>query len=276
MHKATIAEMLFARILPAACYTDDMLKELEDIGLSEKESKVYLAALEIGRATADQLAKQAKIVRPTTYVQLESLMKKGLMSTYQEGKKTYFAPESPELLRRLLLKQKDDLSAKERDLSSLLPDLLRQFEGAGERPVVRFFPGKEGITTVREELLTTKEKRTYVLFSYGQLLKIYSEVELDAYSERRKSLRIHSQGIYLKDQAFDKAGLDSLTERRFMSTEQLPMNIDISIFDDKTTILSLEGILFGMIIESTQIASSMKTLFKFIWTHAQGSVDQNK
>jgi sugar-specific transcriptional regulator TrmB len=152
-----------------------MLKELQDIGLAEKEAKVYLAALEIGRATADQLAKQAKIVRPTTYVQLESLMKKGLMSTYQEGKKTYFAPESPELLRRLLLKQKDDLTAKERDLTSLLPDLLRQFEGAGERPVVRFFPGKEGITAVREELLKTKDKNTYVLFSYGQLRKIYSE-----------------------------------------------------------------------------------------------------
>ena len=52
-----------------------MLKELQDIGLSEKEARVYLAALEIGRATADQLAKHAKIVRPTTYVQLQSLMK---------------------------------------------------------------------------------------------------------------------------------------------------------------------------------------------------------
>jgi hypothetical protein len=203
-------------------------------------------------------------------------MKKGLMSTYQEGKKTYFAPESPELLRRLLLKQKDDLTAKERDLTSLLPDLLRQFEGAGERPVVRFFPGKEGITAVREELLKTKDKNTYVLFSYGQLRKIYSEEELDAYSERRKSLGIHSMGIYLKDQAFEKAGLDSLTERRFISSEQLPLSIDISVFDDKTTILSLDGSLFGMIIESIQISSSMKSLFSFIWKNAQGPESENK
>ena len=246
-----------------------MLKELEDIGLSEKEAKVYLAALEIGRATADQLAKHAKIVRPTTYVQLDSLMKKGLMSTYQEGKKTYFAPESPELLKRLLAKQKDDLNAKERDLTSLLPDLLRQFEGAGERPLVRFFPGKEGITAVREELLTTNDKKTYVLFSYGQLLNIYSEKELDEYSDRRKALGIHSMGIYLKDEAFDKAGLDALTERRFLSSQLLPMNIDLSIFDDKTTILSLEGTQFGMIIQSTQIAESMKALFGFLWSHAE-------
>src|SRR5437899_393424 len=98
-----------------------MHKELQDLGLSEKEASIYLAALEIGRATADQLAKHAKIKRPTTYVQLESLMKKGLMSTYEEDKKTYFAPESPELLKRFLQKQKEELNSKESELDSLLP-----------------------------------------------------------------------------------------------------------------------------------------------------------
>jgi len=75
-----------------------MLKELQDLGLSEKEARVYLAALELGQTTADKLAKHAKVNRSTTYVQLESLMKVGLMSTHEERKKTVFAPESPELL----------------------------------------------------------------------------------------------------------------------------------------------------------------------------------
>src|SRR5437868_13388020 len=120
-----------------------MLKELQDMGLSEKEAKVYLAALELGPTTAEKLAIQAKVNRSTTYVQLESLMEKGLMSTYEEGKKTFFAPESPELLRRLLTLKKDEVVARERDLTRFLPDLLRQFEGAGEKPVVRLFPGKD-------------------------------------------------------------------------------------------------------------------------------------
>ncbi len=247
-----------------------MQKELEDLGLSEKEAKVYLAALLLGRATAEQLAKHAKIVRPTTYLQIKSLMEKGLMSTFEEGKKTYFAPESPELLRRLLTSQRQTVEAKEQNLAKLLPDLLRQFEGAGERPVVRFFPGKEGVTAVREELLKTKEKKTYVIFSYGQLLKIYSEKELDEYSQRRKQLGIHSKGIYLKEAAFDKADLDALTERRFMPSALLPLTIDISVFDDKTTILSLEGTLFGMLIQSDQIATSLKALFSFLWDRAEG------
>lgn len=247
-----------------------MLKELQDIGLTEKEAKVYSAALELGPATADQLAKHSKIVRSTTYVQLESLMKKGLMSTYEQGKKTFFAPESPELLKRFLLKQKEDIGAKEKDLASFLPDLLRQFDSAGERPVVRFFPGKEGVTAVREELLTTKEKEAYAIFSPNHLAKIYSDKYLDEYSDKRKKLGIHSKGIYLHREYFSRAGSDELTERRFLPPSVLPLTIDISIFDDKTTILSLEGNLFGMIIESTQIASSMKMIFGFLWEHAEG------
>src|SRR3989344_3107999 len=121
-----------------------MLTELKDLGLSEKEAKVYVAALEIGRATADQLAKHAKIVRPTTYLQIKSLMDKGLMSTYEEGKKTYFAPESPELLKRLLARQKDSITTKETELTRLLPELVQQFGSAGERPGGRFFPGQDG------------------------------------------------------------------------------------------------------------------------------------
>ncbi len=246
-----------------------MIKELQDFGLSDKEARVYLAALEIGRATADQLAKHSKIVRSTTYVQLESLMKMGLMSTYEEGKKTYFAPESPELLKRLLIKQKEEMSFKEQGLLSVLPILLQQFEGAGERPVVRFFLGKEGITTVREEILTTKEKKLYVIFSYGHLSKIYTQKELSEYSERRETLGISSIGIYTFKEYFSQATPSPLTKRRYLSPEILSLSINIAIFDDKVAILSLEGSLFGMIIQSDQIASSMKSIFNFLWERAE-------
>lgn len=250
-----------------------MLKELQNIGLAEKEARVYLAALEIGRATADQLAKQAKIVRSTTYVQIESLMHKGLMSTYVEGKKTYFAPESPELLRRFLAKEREAIGSKEKDLVGFLPELLRQFDSAGERPVVRFFPGKEGIAIVREEVLTTKEKKTFVVFSPENLSKLFSEKYLDEYSDRRTALGIHSKGIYTYKQVFNQAILGPLTERRFLRPDVLPLTVDIYVFDDKTAILSLEGSLFGLVVQSTQIASSMKMIFNFLWEHAEGPKD---
>ncbi|MEK7601152.1 MAG: helix-turn-helix domain-containing protein [Patescibacteria group bacterium] len=246
-----------------------MLKELQDMGLSEKEARVYLAALELGQTTAEKLAKHAKVNRSTTYVQLESLMKMGLMSTHEEGKKTMFAPESPELLKRLLLKQRDEVSMKESHLVELLPALLQQYEGAGERPVVRFFPGKEGIATVREEVLSTKDKQLYVIMSSDNMSKLFTEKELDGYTARRTALNISSKAIYTHRGYFDQAGADALTEHRFLPN--LPLTIDIRIFDDKTALFSLQGALFAMVIESKQIASSMKMIFNLLWNQGERS-----
>jgi HTH-type transcriptional regulator, sugar sensing transcriptional regulator len=245
-----------------------MLKELQDLGLSEKEARIYLAALEIGRATADQLAKHAKIKRPTTYVQLESLMKMGLMSTYEEDKKTYFAPESPELLTRLLQKQKESISSKESELKSLLPQLLRQFESAGERPVVRFFPGKAGIESVREDVLSTKEKQMYVIYSHdSNLSNIFSKQEIDSYTDKRNEQGIRSRAIYTNSEYFKTAWVDNITEVRLLSSLQLTM--DIRLFDNKVALFSTEGTLFALVIESQQAAASIKQIFEFLWEHAE-------
>lgn len=229
---------------------------------------MYLAALEIGRATADQLSKHSKIKRPTTYVQLESLMKMGLMSTYEEDHKTYFAPESPELLRRLLSRQQESLRTKESDLASLLPELLRQYESAGERPVVRFFPGKEGIAVVREEVLTARDKQMYVIFSRDtNMSKIFSQKEIDAYTDRRNDLGIRSDAIYTNPDYFKTAWTDEMTQVRLLPNMSLTM--DIRIFDDKTALFSTVGNVFALVVESTQIASSMKNIFQFLWQAAE-------
>lgn len=240
-----------------------MLKELQGIGLSEKEARVYLACLEIGQATADRLAKHAKVNRSTTYVQLEALMKMGLVSTHDEGGVSQFAPESPELLKRLIIKQKDELVARERDLGLVLPALMQQFEGAGERPIVRFFPGREGVIAVREEVLTTKDKKLFVFFASDAMSKEFQTKELDSYSERRRGLGIHSSGLYTQKDFFSNADLDSLTDRRLLP--HIPMSIDIRIWDNKTAIFSLKGSVFAMVIDSAQIASSMRALFLFLW-----------
>jgi sugar-specific transcriptional regulator TrmB len=244
-----------------------MLKELQDVGLSEKEAKVYLAALEIGRATADQLAKQAKIVRSTTYVQLESLMKKGLMSTYEEGKKTYFAPESPEYLKRIVELRKKELEAREQELSGFLPQLLQKFEGAGERPVVRFFDGKEGVSSLREELLklpTGTDLR--FIYSHDALAGVYSEDERLSHAQKRSSRGIELKSIYTrKGGPFDAKDTVPHTKRRFIPFEKMPIHSDMYVYNNTVAIIALNKKVFGAVIESEEIAQTVRTFFDLIW-----------
>ena len=151
-----------------------------------------------------------------------------------------------------------------------MPELLHQFESAGERPIVRFFPGKEGLSIAREEVFTSKDKKIYAIFSPENLSRVFGQKYLDDYSEKRKALGIHSKGIYtLYKGNSDPAILDEFTERRVFRTESISLSIDIFIFDSKVEIVSLEGSLFGLIIESTQIAKSFKAIFDFMWNKAE-------
>lgn len=71
-------------------YMNDLAKKLESLGLTEKEAAVYVAALELGASPAQKIAERAKVKRGTTYLAIESLTKRGLMSSVTKGKKVFF------------------------------------------------------------------------------------------------------------------------------------------------------------------------------------------
>lgn len=244
-----------------------MRKELEDIGLSEKEARVYLAALELGPTTAEKLSTYAKVNRSTTYVQLESLMKQGLVSTYEEGKKTIFAPEPPESLKRTLELKEVEFESKKKELESILPELTRLFESAGDRPVVRFFNGKEGITAMREDTLTLpKGSEILVIYSYDALFTLYTEAEADVYVQKRAKRGLQIRSIYTRSAGkLDPDGAP-MVNKRYIPANRMPLNSDFFIYGNKVAIMALRGKAFGVVIESKEVADSFRTFFKLIWT----------
>ena len=46
----------------------NLAKKLEAVGLTEKQAKVYVAALFLGPAAVQRIAEQAEVNRATTYV----------------------------------------------------------------------------------------------------------------------------------------------------------------------------------------------------------------
>src|SRR5690242_13407133 len=74
----------------------DIAKLFTTLGLSETETKVYLASLSLGPTSVQDIAKEAKLSRTATYDAVEELQKRGLLSTYVRGKKRFFAAEEPE------------------------------------------------------------------------------------------------------------------------------------------------------------------------------------
>lgn len=115
---------------------------LQQLGLSDKEAKTYLASLELGSATAQEIAKKTNLKRPTVYFVINRLIQLGLMSSFEKGKKTYFTAESPERLIALAARQRRKVVALEEELQNILPQLNNLFQLSGEKPRCVFLRAK--------------------------------------------------------------------------------------------------------------------------------------
>ncbi|MDP1689088.1 MAG: helix-turn-helix domain-containing protein [bacterium] len=249
-----------------------MLEELKKIGLSENEAKVYLVLLEIGSATADEIAKKAGVKRPTTYVQLEDLMNKGLVSSFEKivkkggAEKTFFRAEDPDHLQKLV--ETENKKAKERMLvlEKSLPELGRLFQFAGSRPKVRFFEGKEGLQTMQDEAFKMKDKHIISIVDFDGIIKIFPD-HPEKHTPIRVQKGIQSKVIYtsVNGDILGRENKAMLRETRFISPDQFPFTCDLAIYDHILSISALREKSVGVLIEDKDISNSMRALFKLLW-----------
>lgn len=258
----------------------EYIQELTSLGLKDKEAAVYLSCLELGPSPVQPIARKAKVVRATTYVILESLMKMGLVTKYKEGKKTLFSAETPRQLLRLLERQQEAIQEKQHGLESILPELQMLTRSGGDKPSVRYFEGKEGVRAIRQDIIMHgRSGDTFYNFTPADhFLGVFPEE--DTHVDQRIAKKIHAKTLFtttsqkIKKEWLSASG-DELTERRFISPEHFPVPAGMTIYQDRIAIGSYTGKLFGAIIESDQMATMMRSLFELAWVGAE-AIDNTK
>jgi HTH-type transcriptional regulator, sugar sensing transcriptional regulator len=240
-----------------------MIKRLIELGLTQKEADVYLTLLQSGDATADQLAKSAKLNRSTTYVQIKQLTEYGLVSTFKRGKKTFFAAESPNNLLRILEQRKQQITNQEQEISQLVPELLKLYGSSVDRPVVRVFEGKEGLVSMRNSILESGTKSMLAAFSFDSMAKIFSTDEMMAFSTKRANKKIKSRLMY------KKTGEDILVvppqEVKRVNEKEYPFGADVYIYNDTVSFASTQDQIVGVSITNADIAKTMRMLYETVW-----------
>src|SRR6266704_6281505 len=112
----------------------NLIADLTKLELSDMEAKLYLKLLEIGPVNVSDLAKAVGIKRTSTYIYLEPLFTKGLVTKIVNKSKKQVAPADPEQLETLI----DQRLASTKALKKQFPDLLQEIK--------RTFPGFTEIT----------------------------------------------------------------------------------------------------------------------------------
>ena len=95
----------------------DIIKQIKNLGLTEKEAKIYTVCLKLGEATAFKIAQISGIKRATAYFTLESLIEKGWINTKKTKKAQLFMANDPQRIFGYLENQ-------QKIMKELLPDYI--------------------------------------------------------------------------------------------------------------------------------------------------------
>ena len=243
--------------------------ELQHLGLSAEEARVYLAALCLGSGAVSSIAKQAGVQRVACYHTLENLLDQGLVSCVKRNRVKHFTAESPQ---RIVEQREAQLQQAKR----ILPELLSLSNALAYKPKIHYYEGIQGMKHILDDTLSsTNEILGYTnlaaissLFSKQYLQKhaqslLAQKIKLRMLSPTSSDSTRYVATYYPKE--FDHHLLEVL----FVNPEEFSFEYEIRIYNDKVALLSLNPVeLIGLIMESPVFAATQRAIFNLSWLGA--------
>lgn len=231
---------------------------LTNFGFSLKQAKIYLAVLECGIASAQDIASKAGLKRTTTYSVLEELARKGVVvKTKEKGKDRFLAISPRELASRF--------AGYQRNFEESLPQLLAIYNQKPVKPKVQFFEGSQGIKQIYAD--TLKEKPKEILeWNTKNIFQMFPGFP-KAYVKQRGALGIRAKRIAPNNpdyQGHRNQDSRELSETKLIDPKEYDIPIEINIYNNKVAFMSY-GDQIGLIIESEGIAKAMRRIYEIFW-----------
>ncbi|OGY81385.1 MAG: hypothetical protein A3F54_01885 [Candidatus Kerfeldbacteria bacterium RIFCSPHIGHO2_12_FULL_48_17] len=243
-------------------------KALRSLGLTGRETNVYVAILALGKGTVSKIARQAGINRTTGYDILDTLMSKALVSMSGKKPRQEYIAESPSNILRYLKKEFQKSKQLLDKAEKVVPE-LKSIHKKGDRPKVLFYEGKAGVEFVYEDTLTSHEP----IRAYAAIDDMHKALPhyFPKYYRRRAAKGIKIRGIVPETAISKERSKHDHEESREMAMvpgDKFYFSPEINIYDNKVMIASWREQL-GIIIESEEIADAMKKVYELAWAEAK-------
>lgn len=235
------------------------------LGLTENESKVYMTLLELGTAQAGQITEKSGIHRRNVYDSIARLIEKGLISFVNANNRKLFSPVNPRRFIEIINEKKFELDNLKSDFSRILPELelMTRMQPGHD---VRFFKGVEGLKTVYEDIIRTKQN--YIGYGPGHQLEKILKHYFKHYVNNRIKARIRLRLIY-DEGSRAKVKKNPLSELRYIP-DKYSSRAALRIYGDKVALLLLsEEEPLAIVIKNKAIADGYKKYFEVMWKAAK-------
>lgn len=237
------------------------IRALMNLGLTQKESRVYLAALELGDGTVQDIAKKSGLKRTTIYPILEKLQKSGLAYQTKSKNRTHFTAEDPE---ELLKTFKNKISNFETNLAALLAFRNR----SAKKPKIYFFDGAEGFKKIWQFILRPETKEYLIMTDPREMLSfvkkgyITGKIIKEKVRLGVKSRQIVASSEYAKE-IVSKDRFENRVSKILPHIYKIPFTT--IIFGGRVALISphLENMI--LLIESDDFAKTQQSVFEALW-----------
>ena len=240
-------------------YTINMQLEevLINLGLNEKQAKVYLAVLQMGKGSVPAISIKAGTKRPTTYLLLEELRMKGLANLLPRAQKVLYTANSPQML---LEEQRE----KEQLIKANMPELMAIFNTQKEKPKVTYYQGQDSIIKLYGEIFKEKE----ILF-YGSIASISPEVfkQVEKYLHVIKKEKLDVREVLQADEKSITYAKEYASENHQIKivSKNYRLPTDNMIFGSKVAILTYKDEPMAVVIESSDVVETYRSMFEMVW-----------
>ncbi len=244
----------------------DTKQVLKNYGLTDEETRLYLAGLKLGEAPLARIAKEAGIKRSSAYLIAKNLEEKGLMGNFKLANGLRFVASSPSLLT-------EQAKKKLAEINEIVPELKAMQKNSRFNPKITVYEGKEGYIAIANESLKTNGTIRCV----GSLKKIYEivgqEYDQKYYIPERVKNNIKIKNLYFKEEVIEFFPVDIFTPERnikeLREIKFLPKDFHhpafVLIYQNTVAIFTSKKELTAVKIESEEIAKSEKEKFGLIW-----------
>lgn len=237
------------------------LNFLKQLGMNEKEAKVYLVALEFGPISLIKLAQKSGIKRTTIYEFADDMVSRGILNITVSGKRKLYHGAHPDELGKLIEKQKEALD-------NMMPELLLLAEKNPKKPKIRFYEGVEGVKTVYNDIVKKSGGSMVYVSSFEDMAETLPASFLESFFKRKVKNRVWARGIMPSGkQAAERSknNKKELRESIIVPFEEFPIRGEVIVYEDKVAITSLTDEKISIIIESQQNAENQRAIINLLW-----------
>lgn len=248
---------------------DELIRALEEIGITSSEIKVYLALLELGQSTAGPIVQKSRTADSKIYVVLNKLIEKGLVASFKQEGRRHFKSNEPTQILRYLKEKQEQLRLQQRKVQAILPFLTALAKEREPETEAVVFRGTKGIRTAFNDLVDSlrpgDEVNIMGVHAFGERFK-----PLTLFFQKIRSQKKIKGNFLINKDAGPIADLFAQyppLEIRFME-EGLFTPAIFLIYKD-TVIINLADELVFFVLKSKRVATAFNAYFQHFWKTAE-------